>query len=149
MARLIEKVKKEWEKEIDKFSKDKINEVTNGDYNGISINCYKCDSLALIVRKAQNEWVVFNDRWANRLKGKKLSVQKKKDIIREIKKGELKNLTKILAPIWDVSSNLNLYCNRCNKVYCEDCYSVSHDFDEGFIESTYHICPKGHRRMVD
>jgi hypothetical protein len=40
-------------------------------------------------------------------------------------------------------------CNKCNKVYCKDCWSRhTISFDEGFYEDTQATCPEGHKQLI-
>jgi hypothetical protein len=44
------------------------------------------------------------------------------------------------------------YCPQCERVYCVKHWSITPVFDDdfpGWYDSSYGICPKGHRRLVD
>lgn len=44
---------------------------------------------------------------------------------------------------------LDAYCPKCDKIYCWEHYNAREEFDDGFYDCTYGICPHGHRRMID
>ncbi len=44
---------------------------------------------------------------------------------------------------------LDAYCPECDKIYCWEHYDAKEEYDEGFYDCTYGICPKGHKRMID
>ncbi len=44
------------------------------------------------------------------------------------------------------------YCPQCDRVYCIKHWHVTPQFDHdlpGWYDSSYGICPKGHRRLLD
>ncbi len=44
---------------------------------------------------------------------------------------------------------LDAYCPECDKIYCWEHYDAREEYDDGFYDCTYGICPKGHKRMID
>ncbi|MFX1418132.1 MAG: hypothetical protein ACFE9N_04335 [Promethearchaeota archaeon] len=44
---------------------------------------------------------------------------------------------------------LDAYCPECNKIYCWEHYDAREEYDDGFYDCTYGICPNGHKRMID
>ncbi|MFW9821147.1 MAG: hypothetical protein ACFFE5_16200 [Candidatus Thorarchaeota archaeon] len=44
---------------------------------------------------------------------------------------------------------LDAYCPECNKIYCWEHYDAREEYDDGFYDCTYGICPRGHKRMID
>jgi len=45
-----------------------------------------------------------------------------------------------LAPFW---------CPECEGAYCRTHWNKQTNFDDGFYDTTYGTCPRGHRRMLD
>jgi len=43
---------------------------------------------------------------------------------------------------------LDAYCPKCDKIYCEDHYTIREEWDEGFYDCTYGTCPENHTRMI-
>lgn len=48
-----------------------------------------------------------------------------------------------------IGKGIDAYCPDCNSVFCHGHYWLKEEWDEGFYDCTYGICPHGHRRMVD
>ncbi len=48
-----------------------------------------------------------------------------------------------------IGKGIDAYCPDCNQVYCHGHYWLKEQWDEGFYDCTYGICPHGHQRMVD
>jgi len=44
---------------------------------------------------------------------------------------------------------IDAFCPDCDKIYCRNHYNVTEEWDEGYYDCSYGICPKGHRRMID
>ncbi|MFX0039551.1 MAG: hypothetical protein ACFFCY_09365 [Promethearchaeota archaeon] len=44
---------------------------------------------------------------------------------------------------------LDAYCPECNKIYCWEHYDAKEEYDDGFYDCTYGVCPNGHKRMID
>ncbi|UCC19243.1 MAG: hypothetical protein JSV62_14245 [Promethearchaeota archaeon] len=44
---------------------------------------------------------------------------------------------------------LDAFCPECNKIYCWEHYDAREEYDEGFYDCTYGICPNGHKRIID
>lgn len=44
---------------------------------------------------------------------------------------------------------MDAYCPECDKIYCWEHYNAWEEYDEGFYDCTYGVCPKGHKRMID
>ena len=44
---------------------------------------------------------------------------------------------------------VDAYCPECDKIYCWEHYNAWEEYDDGFYDCTYGVCPKGHRRMID
>jgi hypothetical protein len=44
---------------------------------------------------------------------------------------------------------LDAYCPECDKIYCWEHYNAVEEWEEGFYDCTYGICPEGHKRMID
>jgi hypothetical protein len=44
---------------------------------------------------------------------------------------------------------VDAYCPDCDKIYCWEHYNAWEEYDDGFYDCTYGICPKGHKRMID
>jgi len=44
---------------------------------------------------------------------------------------------------------LDAYCPECDKIYCWEHYNATEEWEEGFYDCTYGICPEGHKRMID
>jgi hypothetical protein len=44
---------------------------------------------------------------------------------------------------------LDAYCPECDRIYCWEHYDATEEYDDGFYDCTYGICPKGHKRMID
>lgn len=49
----------------------------------------------------------------------------------------------------DVDGGLDAYCPECDRIYCRSHYNVQEEWDEGFYDCSYGVCPQGHRRLVD
>ncbi|MFW9828923.1 MAG: hypothetical protein ACFFEY_15140 [Candidatus Thorarchaeota archaeon] len=44
---------------------------------------------------------------------------------------------------------LDAYCPECDRIYCWEHYDAREEYDDGFYDCTYGICPRGHKRMID
>ncbi|MFW9896985.1 MAG: hypothetical protein ACFFD7_14360 [Candidatus Thorarchaeota archaeon] len=44
---------------------------------------------------------------------------------------------------------MDTYCPECDKIYCWEHYNGWEEYDDGFYDCTYGVCPKGHKRMND
>jgi hypothetical protein len=43
---------------------------------------------------------------------------------------------------------IDAYCPECDEIYCYAHYETREEWDEGFYDCTYGICPKGHTRII-
>lgn len=43
----------------------------------------------------------------------------------------------------------SFWCRRCRACYCRDHLPGVKEFDGGFFDATYAVCPVGHRVMLD
>lgn len=67
-------------------------------------------------------------------------------ILKDLRNNKLRELDEILRKDFD---GLDFYCRECNKVYCENHFSLLPVWDDGFYDYTLGTCPKGHERIVD
>ena len=49
-----------------------------------------------------------------------------------------------------VDGGIDVYCPKCHKVYCPECWDSRIRFEEGgWYDCTYGVCPKGHEKIID
>ena len=48
-----------------------------------------------------------------------------------------------------LEDGLDCYCPECDKIFCREHYQPREEWDEGFYDCTYAVCPDGHRRKID
>jgi len=45
---------------------------------------------------------------------------------------------------------IDVYCNKCHKIYCSECWETRIRFESwGWYDNTEGICPKNHEKMID
>lgn len=52
------------------------------------------------------------------------------------------------ARTYDVMG-IDAYCPECQTTYCGLHYNAQEEFDEGFYDCTYGVCPRGHKRLLN
>jgi predicted RNA-binding Zn-ribbon protein involved in translation (DUF1610 family) len=58
----------------------------------------------------------------------------------ELDARRIRELTPDLAPF---------FCPECDQTYCLPCWKTRSEFDQGFYDSTWGECPRGHRHLLD
>jgi len=48
-----------------------------------------------------------------------------------------------------MEDGLDAYCPACDKIYCKRHYQVTAEWDAGYYDCSYGICPEGHKRIID
>jgi hypothetical protein len=66
-----------------------------------------------------------------------------------LRKDSIKGLHKFVKAYVTMEDGLDGYCPECDKVYCTDHVRKQVEWDDGFYDCTYGVCPQGHRRIID
>lgn len=48
-----------------------------------------------------------------------------------------------------MEDGIDAYCPTCDKVYCRGHYQMTEEWDAGFYDCSYGVCPLGHKRIID
>ncbi len=105
------------------------------------LNCSICSLPIVKIEKAKNGLIISSP-----LRRYGINVPNLNKILQDLKKGELEELDETLLKGFD---GLDFYCRECDKMYCEDHYSLSPVWEGGFYDYTDGTCPEGHERIID
>ncbi len=105
------------------------------------LNCSSCN-LPVVKLEKQEEGVVVSSP----LRRFFIGVAGVKKVFEGLREGNLAQFDKLLMKEFD---GLDFYCRECDKVYCEQHYSLRPVWDDGFYDYTVGKCPEGHERIVD
>jgi len=81
--------------------------------------------------------------------GTALGLQHVQNIFNYLEKEEIANVHNYLIKEKLNFEGIDGYCPDCDKIYCRFHYNAYEEYDEGFYDCTYGVCPKGHKRMID
>jgi hypothetical protein len=71
------------------------------------------------------------------------------EILGWAKTGDFARLHAYMLEAEDVEGGLDAYCPACDRIYCRTDYQVREEWDQGFYDCSYGVCPEGHRRLID
>ncbi|MFX1426479.1 MAG: hypothetical protein ACFFBE_08500 [Promethearchaeota archaeon] len=77
-----------------------------------------------------------------------LNVVLAKALFKILKKKDLLSAHNFMKKYHSIEG-IDAYCPKCDKIYCWEHYNAIEEYDDGFYDCTYGVCPKGHKRMID
>ncbi|MFX1388949.1 MAG: hypothetical protein ACFE9Z_02670 [Promethearchaeota archaeon] len=124
----------------------KVIKVSDLEYH---LPCSKCGKIAVkyIIgygRFDENEALVFRGITHER----SLKINLSEELFKLLQKEDLEGIHNFMKKHHSFEG-LDAYCPKCDKIYCWEHYDAREEYDDGFYDCTYAICPNGHKRMID
>ena len=115
-----------------------------------TLPCSVCGKPAVqIYRAGEEEKILKGLICAGITRSFSLDPQYQAKILAWLAAGDLASVHSYLEKDVDIDGGLDAYCPACDRIYCYIHYNVSREFDEGFYDCCYGVCPQEHRRVID
>ncbi|MEJ2250488.1 MAG: hypothetical protein P8Y70_15990 [Candidatus Lokiarchaeota archaeon] len=67
-----------------------------------------------------------------------------------LKEKDIDELDQFLSYHNIIQGGVDVYCNKCGKVYCPECWNIHLKFEaDGWYDETIGICPEQHKKIID
>jgi len=125
----------------------KIIKINQGEYH---LPCSLCSHIAVVFRIGTSKYEKTESLiYEGICHLRAINREHEEKIFNRLERKEIYEVHSYLEKTGVLPEGIDAFCPDCDKIYCRNHYNVTEEWDEGYYDCSYGICPKGHRRMID